>query len=868
MSESPNAIRLILDGKEVEAPSGELIIAAAERHGTYIPRFCYHPRMRSVGVCRMCLVEVKGPRGFALQPACYLTVSDGLEVVTTSERVKKAQDGVIEYLLANHPLDCPVCDKGGECPLQDQTLGYGSGETRFVEEKRHFAKPIALSGLVLLDRERCIQCDRCTRFADDVAGEALISFSGRGSELEIATFPDAPFASYFSGNTVQICPVGALTASPYRFKARPWDLEQSESTCTVCAVGCQIVVQSSQNQITRYLGVDSESVNHSWLCDKGRFSYEATNSAQRFTSPLIRKGDSLVEVGWLEALDRAARTINSVKNSSGPEAVAVLGGSHFSNEDIYAWVKLVKGVIGTDSFDCQLSDGLAGELVLSLNRATIAEATTAEVLVVVSADIREDLPVLFLRLREAVRSGKTKIVEISSAPTSLTPLSSRFISYGPGKLSEVLKRPLSELLAGIDGVEIAEGGAGMVLLCGNVNLAEDYGATSLALSEFLSRHRDVKVLQGLRRGNVNGAIALGAIPGVLPGGASLHRPEAEMLAAWSDHPTERGREAWEILRACVDGEVEALVILGCDPLNDFPDAALVEAALKKVPFVVSVEGFESASSDYADVILPVALASEFGGTTTNIEGRVTRLGQRLVPPGLCQPPWVIATELAEQLGASLGFEDLDEVWAEIEQISATHRGLTLRVLDSNRDGVVAPLQRGILPPLSRRRQLDPIATPGIDSINYQAPVPATGRVEELDDPAQALEAVARSYESPTPRYLTKVKVDKVEREEGVALVVRRPLYGQGVHLSYSGSLGQLGRAPSVKISPTLARTLGMVPGDDVRITRGDVASEVLLLTVEEGFPEGTALVELTHGSGISRVIDSSYSMTMVKLERV
>lgn len=867
MSESSNTVRLILDGKEVEAHSGELIIATAERHGTYIPRFCYHPRMRSVGVCRMCLVEVKGPRGFALQPACFLSVSDGLEVVTTSEKVKKAQDGVIEYLLANHPLDCPVCDKGGECPLQDQTLGYGSGETRFVEEKRHFAKPIALSGLVLLDRERCIQCDRCTRFADDVAGEALISFAGRGSELEISTFPDAPFASYFSGNTVQICPVGALTASPYRFKARPWDLEQSESTCTVCAVGCQIVVQSSQNQITRYLGVDSESVNHSWLCDKGRFSYEATNSSQRFTSPLIRKGESLVEVGWLEALDRIARAVNSAKNSSGPEAVAVLGGSHFSNEDIYAWVKLIKGVIGTDSFDCQLSDGLSGELVLSLNRATIAEATSAKVLVVISADIREELPVLFLRLREAVRSGKTKIVEISSAPTALTPLASKFISYSPGNLSEVLKGTLSELFSGVDGGEIAEDGEGIVLLGGNGNLAEDYGATSLALSEFLSRHGNVKVLPGLRRSNVNGAIALGAIPGVLPGGVSLHRPEAELLAAWKDQPSARGREAWETLRACVAGDVEVLVLLGCDPLNDFADTTLVEAALKKVPFIFSVEGFESTSSDYVDVILPVALPGECGGTTTNIEGRVTRLGQRLVPPGLAQPPWVIATELAEQLGASLGFEDLDEVWAEIEKVSATHRGLTLRFLDSNREGVVVPLQRGVLPPLSRRRQLDPIATPGIDSINYQAPVPPTGRPEDLDDSNQVLEGVGRSYETPTPTYLAKAEVAEEERE-GLSLVVRRPLYGQGVHLSYSGNLGGLGRAPSVKISPLLARTLGMVPGDDVRITRGDMASEVLCLTVEEGFPEGTALVELTHASGISRVIDSSYSMTMVKLERV
>ncbi len=234
-----------LDGRRVTARKGEVLIAAAERAGTFIPRFCYHPRMKSVGVCRMCLVEVSGPRGATLQPSCFVEATEGAEVVTDSDKVKKAQDGVLEFLLVNHPLDCPVCDKGGECPLQDQTLAHGPGETRFVEEKRHFEKPIPISELVLLDRERCIQCSRCTRFAADVAGESQIDFIGRGERLEVNTFPDLPFSSYFSGNTVQICPVGALTAAPYRFSARPWDLDQVESTCTTCSVGFRVAVQSS-----------------------------------------------------------------------------------------------------------------------------------------------------------------------------------------------------------------------------------------------------------------------------------------------------------------------------------------------------------------------------------------------------------------------------------------------------------------------------------------------------------------------------------------------------------------------------------------------------------------------------------------------
>src|ERR1019366_5920063 len=247
---SEDAVTFTLDGRQVAGRKGEMIIAAAERAGTFIPRFCYHPRMKPVGMCRMCLVELSGPRGASLQPACFVEVAEGGEVVTTSDKVKKAQDGVLEFLLINHPLDCPVCDKGGECPLQDQTLAHGPGESRFVEEKRHFEKPIPISDLVLLDRERCIQCSRCTRFADEVAGEAQIDFIGRGEQIQIGTFPELPFTSYFSGNTVQICPVGALTATPYRFTARPWDLDQVESTCTTCSVGCRVAVQSSSNRLT------------------------------------------------------------------------------------------------------------------------------------------------------------------------------------------------------------------------------------------------------------------------------------------------------------------------------------------------------------------------------------------------------------------------------------------------------------------------------------------------------------------------------------------------------------------------------------------------------------------------------------------
>ena len=432
-------VSITIDGKEIEAKPGELLIAAAERHGIYIPRFCYHPRMRPVGMCRMCLVDVKGPRGFALTPSCFVSVAEGQEVVTDSPRVKKAQDGVLEFLLVNHPLDCPVCDKGGECPLQDQTLTFGPGETRFIEEKRHFEKPIALSDLVYLDRERCIQCDRCTRFADEVAGDPLIEFIGRGDHIEVNTFPDEPFSSYFSGNTVQICPVGALTAKPYRFRARPWDLEQVESSCTSCTVGCRVAVQSSGNHLTRYLGIDSEPVNHGWLCDKGRFDFEAVNSEDRLACPKVRKGDQLVDATWGEALAAASEGLNNVKTLHGPELIGVIGGARLANEDAYVWARVAKAVLGTDNVDCQLGDGLPAEVVLGLPRATIDQATAAPAVVLLGPDLKEELPVLYLRLRAAALEQNLPIIELTPKATGMTRYAAHSLAYRPGEAAALAR---------------------------------------------------------------------------------------------------------------------------------------------------------------------------------------------------------------------------------------------------------------------------------------------------------------------------------------------------------------------------------------------------------------------------------------------
>lgn len=614
----PNVVQVTLNGRQIDARKGELVIAAAERHDTYIPHFCYHPRMKSVGMCRQCLVEVDTGRGMQLQPSCMISVSPDMVIDTESDTTKRAQEGMLELLLANHPLDCPVCDKGGECPLQDQAFSHGPGESRYVEEKRHYEKPIPISDLVLLDRERCILCDRCTRFADEVAGDKLIHFTQRGNETQVMTFPDEPFASYFSGNTVQICPVGALTAEPYRFKARPWDLDQSESTCTTCSVGCRTVVQSSRDELLRYQGVDSDSVNHGWLCDRGRFDFEAVNSEHRLAEPMVNTEAGQVATSWNSALAATVSIVQTALNDGGPSSIGILGGARGTNEDAFAWSQLADA-LGITYRDAQLGDGLPAE-VLGLNRATIDEAANASTIIVLGPDLKEELPVLYLRLRDAVQEKRSKLIEISAVDTGLTRYAWKSVRHQPGLQSDAI----TELLADADvQAQIASGD--VVVVAGRPNLAESADATVAALSTLLAGVPDAKVLPALRRGNVVGALSVGMAP------------------ADADH------DGLATLRAAADGKLELLILLGADPLNDCPDADLARRALAGARRVVSIDTHPTESTKLADVVLAAAAYGEKAGTTTNIEGRVTSLAAKVTTTGTARPDWMIAAELANML---------------------------------------------------------------------------------------------------------------------------------------------------------------------------------------------------------------------------
>jgi NADH-quinone oxidoreductase subunit G len=628
----PNAVTLTINGKSVAARKGELIIAAADRTSDFIPRFCYHPRMKPVGMCRQCLVEVEGPRGPMMVVSCMTPVADGQVVNTATDQVKKAQEGILELLLANHPLDCPVCDKGGECPLQDQAFSHGPGESRYVEEKRHYEKPIAISDLVFLDRERCILCDRCTRFASEVAGDPLISFTHRGNNTQVLTFPNEPFASYFSGNTVQICPVGALTAKPYRFKARPWDLEQTESTCTSCAVGCRTVVQSSRDQLLRYQGHDNDEVNWGWLCDRGRFNFESINSEERLSTPMVKEGTSLTPTSWAKAFETASRAIRLAITSKGADSVAILGGARLANEDAVAWARLANE-LGITALDSQIDDGLSSE-IFALPAATINDAAAATTVILLGPDLKEELPVMYLRLRDAVTNKKLRIIEFSSKASGMSPYAWKSVSFEPGAQVAAIKNTLGESEVAS---QVAKGN--VVVVLGRANLAESSDFTSQAFNTLAAAIPELRVLPALRRGNVRGALTAGLAP-------------------------KTGAGTRDIVKAAAEGRIECLVLLGADPIADLPDADLARRAIASVRSVIAIDTFPTATSLQADVLLPAAAYGERGGTTTNMEGRVSPLSQKITARGTSRPDWMIATELAEHLGHDIGVNAITDLVVE------------------------------------------------------------------------------------------------------------------------------------------------------------------------------------------------------------
>ncbi|TCW20668.1 NADH-quinone oxidoreductase subunit G [Dietzia cinnamea] len=687
-------VTLTVDGREVSVPPGTLIIRAAERMGVQIPRFCDHPLLDPAGACRQCIVEVEG----APKPvtSCTTPVTQDMVVRTqfTSEMADKAQRGVMELLLINHPLDCPVCDKGGECPLQNQALMSGHGRSRFTEVKRTFPKPIAISSQVLLDRERCVMCARCTRFSEQIAGDPFIDLFERGAQQQVGVYGDEPFESYFSGNTVQICPVGALTGAQYRFRARPFDLVSSPAVCEHCASGCGQRTDHRRGKVLRRLAGDDPQVNEEWNCDKGRWAFTYATQRDRITTPMVRgEGGGLVPVPWPTALRVAAEGLAAARGRTG-----VLTGGRLTAEDAYAYAKFARTVLGTNDVDFRARHHSEEEAAFLAERVvrrgpgdgsrdnaggtdaaaavTYSDLRAAPAVLLVGFDPEEESPIVFLRLRRAARDHGLKVFSIAPfASPAVRKTRAALLPTVPGAEPAVLAA-----LAGGSRDEAADPTLralpallrepGAVILVGE-RLGAIPGGLSAAAE--LADATGASLAWIPRRAGERGALETGCLPGLLPGGALVTDDAARSALAdlWrcDELPTAPGRSTTEQLAAAASGELAALLVGGVEAA-DLPDPRAALDAIDAAGFVVSLEMRRSEITDRADVVLPVAPVAEKAGMFVNWEGRTRPFAAALTGTD-AMPDHRVLNALAEEAGAWFGLPDVESVRREMRAVGET-----------------------------------------------------------------------------------------------------------------------------------------------------------------------------------------------------
>jgi NADH-quinone oxidoreductase subunit G len=660
-----NIIQLTIDGRECRAVEGTMLVDAARANDIEIPYFCYEPKLGNpVGACRMCLVEIEGiPK---LQTSCSTPVKDGMVVHTQTERVHHAQNAIVEFLLINHPLDCPVCDKGGECPLQDITFGWGLGRSRFIEPKRHFEKPLALSPLVAIDRERCILCYRCVRFSQEVAEDYQLIFTERGADTFVGTHNGHPYVAPFSGNIVELCPVGALTSRPYRFRARPWDIEGAGGICTLCPSQCNVEFTVRDEKVMRVRARDAPGapagggpvghpeVDDGWLCDKGRFAYQAIHVDERITQPLVRDGGSLRPVSWERALDAAA----GLARHRG--AVGALVGGQATNEEGFLLQRLMREALHSSDIDCGFGEAVAPELLRALAapglQATVPDIEFAHTVLVVGCEPLDDAPIFDLRIRKGVRRRGVRLVVASARPSALDSGAGLIRRYEPGGEAAFLAG-LDRALAGDGDREFAElasyvreGGEDVVIIWGERCLDEPAlrALFSVARRLGLADREGAGLLEIPAGANGRGLREAGATPGMGPGYAELPLDTDRSVS-------KPGRGARQIAQAVTNGDITALYLFQIDPLRDQPDRALWERALRGAGLVVAhASVLTEGLAEHANVIFPAESHAEKEGTVVHPDGRLQRLRTAIAHPGAVRSGWSVIAELAKRAGLDTG----------------------------------------------------------------------------------------------------------------------------------------------------------------------------------------------------------------------
>ncbi len=682
MSSAPplTTVRLTIDGREIVVPKGTTVYTAAARAGIDIPTFCYHDRMEPLGACRVCLVEIeKMPK---LVTSCTQEAGDGMVVHTASDKAKAGQRAILEFLLINHPLDCPICDKGGECPLQDNTLKFGPGQSRFVEVKRTFRKHLRMGPTLVLDRERCILCWRCVRFGEIIAGDDALQGFERGYRGQIATPQMAPVRSKFIGNTIEICPVGALTSATYRFRSRPWDNGAVASVCPHCGCGCATTLNVRGNDLDRTRARAHPEVNDVWLCDKGFFGYEFVQSPERLTSPLLRRDGVLGEATWAEAIERVAGALRA----AAPQAVGVVGGARSTNEDNYLLLRLFRGIIGTNSVDFRVdtahpAPGSAGCWGLP---CSIAEVEAADTIVLLGCDLTEEYPIIWLRVKKAVDRG-ARLVILNPWELEIARWATHALTYRSGAEAALLEAlagrrdvaaaaaasevPADRLREAADALAAA---ARPIILLGRTAVERPDVLPVIAAADALRAARpgaQVGLLRG--RANSGGAQLLGLMPDMLPGYRAITDPEARaaVAAVWGRAvPEAPGRTVRGMLEAAREGALDLLYVVGADPATDYPDRRAWEEARRRLRTLVVHDLFLTETAAAADVVLPVLAYAEKSGTVGNIEGRVLRQDAAVRGPGSARSDGAIFAAIAERLGTELAYASWEDVSAEIARL--------------------------------------------------------------------------------------------------------------------------------------------------------------------------------------------------------
>ncbi len=779
-----NRITLTIDGRDIEADEGTMLVDAARHGDVEIPVFCYEPKLgQPVGACRMCLVEIEGiPK---LQTACSTPVRDGMVVHTRTDQVKEAQNAVVEFLLVNHPLDCPVCDKGGECPLQDISMGWGPDRNRMVDEKRHFEKPVQLSPLIAIDRERCILCYRCVRFSQEVSEDSQLQLLERGDRSYVGTFDDRPYIAPFQGNITELCPVGALTSYTYRFQARPWDIEQGGSVCTLCPSQCNVSFTIRDEQVKRVLARDNPEVDDGWLCDKGRYGFQAMYSLDRVMNPVRYEGGNPVPASWPEAIGIAADALSA----SGPKTAALIGDA--SNEEGFIVQSLVREGLGSADIDCRRAPGADRAALLALSDPGISARTididTADVVLVVGTDPIHSSPAYDLRIRKAVRRNRTALAVATDRPSALDGGASEVERYAPGEAASFLRGLAAEVESGSEtGIAgLLRGAEEAVIIWGERIGRGENGADAVATLLQLAASLDLagKPESGLIEipevANARGLREVGCLPDAGPGLA----------------PTAEGRDVDQIRAALESGEIESLLLFGVDPLRDFPDTAGWRRALEAADHVISFSMNATETTEYADVVFPLESHAEKDGTVTHPEGRLQRVRPSAKRPGDIHAGWMALAELSAAIGHETGIHSAPEALAALTGAVPFYAGLD--------DAAIAG--RGIR--WQETEAAGSLAASLSQAASPVAPAPATNG----DGPSG-----------------------------GLTLGTYRDLWADST-TDLSPALNYLMPAQRLEVSVADAQRLGLSRGDEVSVSSGDVSVNARV-AIRAAMPEGTCFL--------------------------